>query len=88
MDAFFYILFSNKAGKFYIGHTTEPAEVRLRKHNANHSGFTGKFNDWEIVYQETFPSKQLAYAREREVKSWKSRVRIEKLISAYDLRLK
>ena len=81
MDALFYILFSTKAGKFYIGHTTEPIEVRVRKHNSDHKGFTGKFNDWKVVYQETFSSKQLAYAREREAKAWKSKSRIEKLIA-------
>ena len=81
MDGLFYILFSTKANKFYIGYTTEPIEVRVRKHNSDHKGFTGKFNDWKVVYQERFSSKQLAYAREREVKSWKSKSRIEKLIA-------
>jgi putative endonuclease len=80
MDAYFYILFSPKANKFYVGHTTESTEERTRKHNSNHKGFTGRYQDWTLVYQETFPSKQLAYAREREVKSWKSRLRIQKLI--------
>jgi putative endonuclease len=80
MDAYFYILFSPKADKFYIGHTTDSVEERIRKHNTNHKGFTGRYQDWTLVYQETFLSKQLAYAREREVKSWKSRLRIQKLI--------
>ena len=65
MDALLYILFSPKADKFYIGHTTEPIEVRVRKHNSDHKGYTGKFNDWKVVYQEIFSSKQLAYARVR-----------------------
>ena len=67
MTAKFYILFSTSANKYYVGHTTEAIEERLRKHNANHKGFTGK-----VVFTENFPSKQLAYAREREVKNWKS----------------
>jgi len=45
---------------------------RLRKHNSNHSGFTGKYNDWKIVYSEKFVSKSEAYARERQIKKWKS----------------
>ena len=83
MDATFYILFSAAANKFYIGHTTEAMEERLRKHNTNHKGFTGKFADWVVVYTESFSSKQLAYAREREVKNWKSRKKIEQLISEH-----
>jgi len=81
MQAYFYILFSDTANKFYIGHTTESLIERLRKHNSNHSGFTGKFNDWKIVYSEIFETKELAYKKEREVKAWKSKVRIEKLIA-------
>ena len=81
MEATFYILFSDLANKFYVGHTTEPIEIRTKKHTSNHKGFTAKFKDWRLVYSECFVSKQLAYAREREVKAWKSRSRIEKLIA-------
>ena len=81
MGACFYILYSATAKKFYIGHTTEPLEERLRKHNSNHKGFTGKFPDWQLVCHQKFDSKELAYAREREIKSWKSKKRIERLIA-------
>ena len=81
MKAFFYILYSNNANRYYIGHTTEPLAERLRKHNANHKGFTGKFKDWKLVYTESFDSKQLAYKREREVKNWKSRKKIDILLA-------
>jgi len=77
---YFYILYSQVLDKFYIGFTSE-IEERLRKHNTNHKGFTGKTNDWVVVYTETYPSKELAYAREREVKKWKSKIRIKDLIS-------
>ncbi|MFN8143949.1 MAG: GIY-YIG nuclease family protein [Bacteroidia bacterium] len=43
-------------------------EERLRKHNSNHKGYTGKFNDWEIAHIEEFENKMLAYARERAKK--------------------
>ena len=78
---YFYILFSKQLDKFYIGHTNN-VEERLRKHNTNHKGFTGKANDWEIVYLEEFDTKSEAYAREREVKNWKSRSRIRDLINS------
>jgi putative endonuclease len=72
MSAYFYILYSELADKFYIGHTTETVDERLRKNNSNHKGFTGKFNDWKIVRVEAFTSKQNAYKREREIKAWKA----------------
>ncbi|WP_186754093.1 GIY-YIG nuclease family protein [Echinicola salinicaeni] len=78
--AFVYILFSNSANKFYIGHTESSIEERVKKHNSNHKGFTGKFNDWKIVYQEQFNNKKEALRREREIKNWKSRKKIIQLI--------
>lgn len=50
MLATFYILFSENAEKYCIGHTTEAIEERLRKHLSDHSGFTAKFKDWKLVY--------------------------------------
>jgi len=79
VQAIFYILFSESADKYYVGHTTEPIEERLRKHNSNHKGFTGKFADWIVVYTEVYASKQDAYRRELQVKKWKSRKMIEGL---------
>ncbi len=78
----FYILYSKALDKFYIGHTSEPLEERLRKHLSNHSGFTAKAKDWEVVYFEEYADKSTAYKREMEVKKWKSKVRIQRLISS------
>ncbi|MCB9297915.1 MAG: GIY-YIG nuclease family protein [Lewinellaceae bacterium] len=49
----------------------------LRRHLSNHKGFTGKAKDWEVVYTESFVSKEEAYGREREIKGKKSRKYIE-----------
>jgi putative endonuclease len=76
-----YILFSPTLNKFYIGHTGDHIDERIRKHNSNHNGFTGGKGDWQIVFFETFTDKKAAYAREREIKAWKSRIRIENLIN-------
>ncbi|MBU8892589.1 MAG: GIY-YIG nuclease family protein [Bacteroidales bacterium] len=80
---YFYILYSTTTDQFYIGHTSD-LQGRLKKHNSNHKGFTGKVNDWGIVYKESYQTKELAYARERQVKKWKSKVRIQELIIKYD----
>ncbi len=50
---FFYILYSTSIDKYYVGHTLDLPE-RLRKHNTNHKGFTGKTSDWKIFYSEQF----------------------------------
>jgi putative endonuclease len=76
-----YILYSLSTNRFYVGHTGEIIEERVRKHNSNHKGYTGKAQDWEIAYLEMYKTKEAAYTRERTIKSWKSRLRIEALIA-------
>ncbi|UQB70207.1 GIY-YIG nuclease family protein [Epilithonimonas zeae] len=75
-----YILFSEILNKFYVGHISEELQERLRKHLSNHSGFTAKAKDWKIVYYEVFSDKSVAYKRELQIKSWKSKVKISQLI--------
>ena len=77
---FVYILYSTGLQKYYIGYTSSLVEERLRKHNARHRGFTGRNADWMIKYTETFYTKADAMNREREIKAWKSRIKIEQLI--------
>ena len=78
----FYILFSPSLNKYYIGYTSESIDERLRKHNSNHKGFTGGQGDWKVAYSEILQTKKEAFRRERQVKNWKSRKLIEKLINS------
>jgi putative endonuclease len=75
-----YILFSLTKNRYYVGYTADELSERIRKHNSNHKGFTGKTGDWTLMYQESFDNKQAAIISEATVKSWKSRKLIEKLI--------
>ena len=77
---FFYIIYSEFLDTYYIGHCSDLNE-RLKKHLTSHKGFTARAKDWKFVYSESFNSKKEAYSRERAVKSWKKRSRIEKLIN-------
>ena len=77
-----YILFSPTKNKYYIGYTGDEIEERIRKHNTNHKGFTGGIGDWIIKYTELFNTKTEAIKREKEIKAWKSRKMIEKLIGS------
>jgi len=78
---YFYILYSKSLDRYYLGHTSDLNE-RLRRHITNHKGFTGKAIDWQVVYTEQYTSKDRAYKRERQVKAWKSKTSIQKLISS------
>jgi putative endonuclease len=59
-------------------------EERIRRHLSNHSGFTTVVKDWKVVYTENFDDKAQALKREKEIKNWKSKQRIKKLISSVE----
>ena len=76
----FYIIFSEKLDRYYIGHS-ENIELRLQQHNSRESIYTSKASDWLLVYQEVYDDRASAHKREIEVKKKKSRKYIEWLIS-------
>ncbi len=76
-----YILYWEIRDRYYVGFTGDSLAERLRKHNSNHKGFTGRSPDWRIVYYEVFADKSSAMKREREIKMKKSRNFIQQLIS-------
>lgn len=80
MMYFVYILYSDALDKYYIGSTSNIDE-RLKKHLSNHKGYTSKAKDWELVYSEEYDTKTLALKRERQIKNWRSRKMIGKLIA-------
>jgi putative endonuclease len=77
-----YILYSVTRNSYYIGYTGDDLKERLRRHNSDHKGFTGKTGDWAIVYTEIFTTKKEAYQQERKIKAWKSRKMIESLVAS------
>ena len=77
-----YILYSATFDKYYVGMTGEDIIERIRKHNTNHSGYTSRHKDWRLIYKEEFQEGVIALKREKEIKSWKSRKKIEIIIKA------
>jgi putative endonuclease len=75
-----YIIYSSNKDKFYIGFTSD-LEERIIRHNQKSKGFTGNTNDWKIFHTETYPTKSEALSREKQIKSWKSRIKIQELIA-------
>ena len=86
MKFYCYILFSQLRNCYYVGSSGDDFAERLRKHNSNHKGFTGSVADWKLVHQEFFATVSEARKRELKIKSWKSRVAIEKLIADTKMR--
>lgn len=65
-----YILASKENGTLYIGVTNNLAR-RLEEHKAGVSeGFTKKYNVRSLVYYEQTGSIEAAIAREKQLKNW------------------
>ena len=75
-----YILFSQIKNRYYIGFTSN-LEERVIRHNQKSKGFTGNVSDWKVIYIENYKTKEEALKREKQIKSWKSKVKIQELIS-------
>ena len=52
-----YILYSSSIERYYTGSTGDELVERLRRHNSNHKGFTGKASDWEVVFRKEYEDK-------------------------------
>ncbi len=64
-----YILYSLAFDKYYVSYTGDLMQERLRKHNTNHKGFTGKANDWTVVYIEFFDTKKQRWQEKAKLKT-------------------
>ena len=79
MSQFIYILYSPSRDRYYVGRTSN-LDGRLIRHNTARTGFTSTGQPWQIVYSEEFDTLQEACRRERQLKGWKNRNRLERLI--------
>jgi len=79
-----YILQSMKNNKYYIG-STEDLLKRLKKHNSGLVKSTKSYVPWQLIYYEEYNTNKEAINREKQIKSWKKRVVIEKLIKDFKI---
>ena len=82
---YLYILYSTKNGRYYVG-SCENINKRLRQHNLGLVRSTKFYLPWKIVYTEEYKTLSEARKRKYQVKSWKKRVAIEKLINGLNLK--
>lgn len=76
-----YILKSLSNNQYYIG-CTDNITRRLNEHNKGLSKYTRNRGPWKLMYKEEFNNLGTARKREKQIKSWKKRAAIEKLINA------
>ena len=76
---YIYILKSEKNGRYCIG-CCEDLTRRMSQHNKGFVRSTEPYLPWKLIYTEAFDTLSEARKRETQIKSWKKRSAIEKLI--------
>lgn len=79
MKFYTYILKSEKDNSYYIG-STNSIENRLKAHNYGRVRSTKYRRPFNLIYKEEYSTLKEAINRERQIKSWKKRRAIERLI--------
>lgn len=74
-----YVLHNPKTNRYYVGSTID-LKRRLQQHRSGNTRTTRILDTKELVYTEEYQRIEDARKRERQIKSNKSKVNIEKLI--------
>ena len=75
-----YILYSKSLERYYTGYTNDLTR-RLEEHNRIKGKFTDVGIPWNLVHKESFSTKKEAMAREKFIKSKKSKKFIIELVA-------
>jgi len=75
-----YILYSESSNRFYVGYTND-LDRRMNEHNRKKGKFTDAGIPWKLVHSEKYGSKKEAMAREKLIKSKKSKTFILDIIN-------
>lgn len=65
---------------YYIG-STKDLKRRLENHNSGKSKFTKNRRPLQLKYTEEYDNYKLAFRREKQLKSWKKRIALERLFN-------
>ena|SRR6516162_8589344 len=76
-----YVLRSKVTQRYYVGHSKNSWK-RLHDHNDGKVRSTKAYRPWEIIYTECYDTKNEAFKREREIKSYKGGEAFKKLIKS------
>ena len=75
-----YVLHSKGFDKIYVGYSSDVIQRLLAHNDERNMGWTRSFRPWYLLHQESFPTKQEAMQREKQLKSSRGRIFIRGLI--------
>jgi putative endonuclease len=79
---FYVYIIKSREGKYYIG-STDNIEYRLQLHNSKKfPAWTNRYNEWKLVYSESFDSRSNALKREKTIKNMKGGLQFKSLVGS------
>ncbi|MDQ7779792.1 MAG: GIY-YIG nuclease family protein [Planctomycetota bacterium] len=72
-----YMLASKKNGTLYVGVTNDLIKRVYQHRNNLIAGFTSKYSVHRLVYHEQYAGIRFAIAREKQLKTWNRRWKLE-----------
>jgi len=76
MRTFHVYILSSKSRNLYVG-VTNDLERRVYQHVHNCSEFTSRYRINRLVYFESLPHPMMAINREKQIKAWSRRKKVE-----------
>jgi putative endonuclease len=72
-----YIVASGKYGTIYVGHTDDLIERVWQRQTRQFKGFTSKYDCSQLVWCQSFETRDEAFAQERRIKEWRRSWKIQ-----------
>jgi putative endonuclease len=70
---FTYVLYSSLFNKIYIGFSSDVQNRLLIHNDTRNTGWTAKFQPWNILFYEEYATKSEAMKREKQLKTSRGR---------------
>lgn len=80
--SYFVYILRNASGNFYIGVTNDLTRRIWEHKNKSIPGFTAKYNINILVYYEIYNNPIVAITREKQLKNWNRKKKIELITKA------
>src|SRR3954452_19998863 len=77
MSFYVYIVASGPYGTLYTGHTDNLARRIFEHREKVRPGFTAKYAVTKLVWFEAFELRENAFRRERQIKEWRRKWKVE-----------
>ena len=75
-----YVLYSPGFHKIYVGFSSELANRLMAHNDSRNTGWTSRYQPWELLFSEEHSIKSEAMRREKQLKTYRGREFIHEMV--------